>query len=55
MILAIEVKGFVVKFGAARVDFSPSESRVYFSDSQGSVFQLPFVMKSDHASPIKVK
>lgn len=33
----------------------PSESRVYFSDSQGSVFQLPFVMKSDHASPIKVK
>ena len=33
----------------------PSESRVYFCDSQGSVFQLPFVMNSDHASPIKVK
>lgn len=33
----------------------PSESRLYFSDSKGSVFQLPFVMKSERASPITVK
>ncbi len=32
----------------------PSESRLHFCDSQGSVFQLPFVMKSDNAAPIPV-
>ena len=33
----------------------PSESRLYFCDSEGSVFQLPFVMKSDRAPPLPVK
>ncbi|MCP4784237.1 MAG: hypothetical protein GY903_07300 [Fuerstiella sp.] len=33
----------------------PSESRLYFSDSKGSVFQLPFVMKSETASPTTVR
>ncbi len=32
----------------------PSESRLHFCDSQGNVFQLPFMMQSDHQSPINV-
>ena len=32
----------------------PSESRLHFCDSQGNVFQLPFMMQSEHQSPINV-
>ena len=31
----------------------PSESRLYFSDIEGAVFQLPEKMSQDHVSPLR--